>query len=138
MLPSATAVSAGESQATTGPSLSPATSWGNDLSSVSTEAGEGGDAWSDSSRADQFDAGEESVDGASTDNFVPLLATEQSRSLSATRGIADSAAAGLLDPESSASPAVVPLPASVWAGLAVLLTTVWLGRHPKRRLRLPI
>lgn len=70
--------------------------------------------------------------------FTPLLATAESRSLSSTRGVADSASVRLLDAEASTEPAVVPLPASVWAGLGVLLMMVWLGRHGKRRVRLPV
>lgn len=144
LLAGATDVSAGESQLASESALAPIASWSEGLSPTSI-----GSTDTDGSRAQEAGPapaglGEtvsaksgDTADNAS-DGFVPLLATEQSQSLAAARGIADSASAGLLDPESSGNPAVVPLPASVWAGLAVLLTTVWLGRHSKRRLRLPI
>lgn len=144
LLPGAAVVSAGESQAVSGGVLAPDASWSNEHSPISITSTVT-DSSQDNVESPAAEFGEPMVSarsgstaGSPPDEFVPLLATEQSRSLAATRGIADSAAAGLLDPESSGNPAVVPLPASVWAGLAVLLTTVWLGRHPKRRLRLPI
>lgn len=139
LLPGVTAVSAGESQMMTSdlPTPNSTSSWSNRLTPVSAEVETDREVESRTGHSSAGNA-QRSADGATSDNFVPLLATERSRSLAATRGIADSTTAGLLEPEASGNPAVVPLPASVWAGLAVLLMTVWLGRHSKRRLRLPI
>lgn len=141
LLPGATTVSAGESPLTTSHRVTPAASWGEEFSAITSkpEKASSTEVWVQATPAQSsMAAATTSADRGRAHDFVPLLAREQSRSLAATRGITDSETAGLFDPESSANPAVVPLPASVWAGLAVLLTTVWLGRHSKRRLRLPI
>ena len=95
------------------------------------------------SRMNEFD--EPSAKGAGAlaqathSNSATLLARlDSSPSLAGAARPVSSLSTNLATDYSDEGPALVPLPASLWGALILIMWLLWLGRQGKRRVRVPI